>query len=36
MSACPWRSLLFVPALAERFIAGAHTRGADSAEAIPN
>lgn len=25
-----WRSLLFVPVLAERFVAKAHTRGADA------
>ena len=25
-----WRSLMFVPVLAERFIAKAHTRGADA------
>ncbi|MCA3360907.1 MAG: CoA ester lyase, partial [Roseomonas sp.] len=24
-----WRSLLFIPAVAERFVAKAHTRGAD-------
>lgn len=29
MSAPNWRSLLFVPATAERFVAKAHTRGAD-------
>jgi len=29
MSLPPWRSLLFVPATAERFVARAHTRGAD-------
>ena len=27
---CPWRSLLFVPTTAERFVAKAHTRGADA------
>jgi citrate lyase subunit beta/citryl-CoA lyase len=30
MSTPPWRSLLFVPATAERFVARAHTRGADA------
>ncbi|TCZ66016.1 HpcH/HpaI aldolase/citrate lyase family protein [Roseicella aquatilis] len=29
MPSPPWRSLLFVPATAERFVARAHTRGAD-------
>ena len=27
---CPWRSLLFIPATSERFLAKAHTRGADA------
>ena len=31
MSTLPlWRSMLFVPATAERFVAKAHTRGADA------
>ena len=29
-SKCYWRSLLFVPVLADAFVAKAHTRGADA------